>query len=439
MKPPRLAVSAIFHFEDEIFHITRQNHLRAFPGYTSFPGGKVDKEDLGEDQGTRLLCALKRELLEELGVELDLLSDQGVIKNIEKIAKATSPKFNPYIYETYFFLITLNTKISFEEDTSEIFESNWSKPLKIIEEFNLGQRLMIYPIRKVIEELGRNNFKINFIDFDEDRNELIPIIEPMKGFFQIMPDSNTLFPATKTNAFIIGDTTQVLIDPSPKDETICEELIKIIKTFSVKSILITHHHGDHHEFASKIARELSLPILISKDSFERCLGRFGVDYFDGVEIILAKEGDIITKWLGRNVTLFEVPGHDEGHLAIAPSSLEWFIVGDLFQGVGTVVVGGDEGDMSKYFRSLERIIELNPKSVTPSHGITLGGTNILQKTLRHRILREEQILDLFQQGMSNEKILKTIYFEIPEELYIYAMANIESHLKKLELDGKISL
>ena len=41
----RESVSAILIHDDEIFIIERQNHLRAFPGYYSFPGGKVDKED----------------------------------------------------------------------------------------------------------------------------------------------------------------------------------------------------------------------------------------------------------------------------------------------------------------------------------------------------------------------------------------------------------
>ena len=48
MKKSRLAVSAIFQYKEKIYYIKRQNHLRSFPGYTSFPGGKIDKEDVPE-------------------------------------------------------------------------------------------------------------------------------------------------------------------------------------------------------------------------------------------------------------------------------------------------------------------------------------------------------------------------------------------------------
>ena len=60
------AVSVILKYKDEIYYIKRQNFLRAFPGYTAFPGGKVDKEDLD------LIHTVKREIQEELQFELGL-------------------------------------------------------------------------------------------------------------------------------------------------------------------------------------------------------------------------------------------------------------------------------------------------------------------------------------------------------------------------------
>ncbi|MFA7614033.1 MAG: NUDIX domain-containing protein, partial [Candidatus Caldatribacteriota bacterium] len=39
------AVSIILTCGDEIFLIERQHYLKAFPGYISFPGGKVEKDD----------------------------------------------------------------------------------------------------------------------------------------------------------------------------------------------------------------------------------------------------------------------------------------------------------------------------------------------------------------------------------------------------------
>ena len=133
----------------------------------------------------------------------------------------------------------------------------------------------------------------------------------------------------------------------------------------------------------------------------------------------------------------EIPGHDEGQIALYPRNLKWFLAGDLFQGIGTVVIGGEEGNMKKYFQTLERIINLSPAVVFPSHGIGLGGTTILEKTLKHRRDREEQVLALFREGLSPEEMLSKIYNEVDKKLWPYALENIHKHLDKLRQDNII--
>jgi glyoxylase-like metal-dependent hydrolase (beta-lactamase superfamily II) len=113
------------------------------------------------------------------------------------------------------------------------------------------------------------------------------------------------------------------------------------------------------------------------------------------------------------------------------------LAGDLFQGIGTVVIGGEEGDMRKYFHTLERIIALSPKVVFPSHGIGLGGTTILEKTLAHRKLREKEVLDLYRQGASPQEMLTKIYADVDKALWPYALQNIHKHLQKLRLEKLI--
>ena len=110
---------------------------------------------------------------------------------------------------------------------------------------------------------------------------------------------------------------------------------------------------------------------------------------------------------------------------------------DLFQSVGTVVVGGDEGDMAKYFSSLEKVIALNPKVIFPSHGIGLGSVHKLKKTLKHRRAREAVILEHAKKGMDVEAIFDVIYEGLEARLKIYAVATIEKHLQKLREEGKL--
>jgi glyoxylase-like metal-dependent hydrolase (beta-lactamase superfamily II) len=138
------------------------------------------------------------------------------------------------------------------------------------------------------------------------------------------------------------------------------------------------------------------------------------------------------------VRLLAVPGHDEGQLAPMPESRAWCIVGDLIQGIGTVVIAPPEGNMRKYFDSLKRIIELDPAVIIPSHGLALGGTHYLQQALRHREERETQIRTRHEAGMGEDQILAEVYQAIDPRLLPLARLNIRSHLAKLREDGVIA-
>ena len=97
------------------------------------------------------------------------------------------------------------------------------------------------------------------------------MIESIFGVKQFMPLSNTIPPANRTNSFLIGDRESgaFLVDPSPKDLVERDKLIYTLRNFGVDAIFLTHHHGDHHEFAPVIAKKLNIPLYCSQDSFHR--------------------------------------------------------------------------------------------------------------------------------------------------------------------------
>jgi glyoxylase-like metal-dependent hydrolase (beta-lactamase superfamily II)/8-oxo-dGTP pyrophosphatase MutT (NUDIX family) len=441
------AVSIILTHGEEIFVIQRQNYLKAFPGYWAFPGGKVEKEDsefdfehdLLVDFDKKLLGAVVREGNEELGINLIELFEQGIVTSIHLLGCAITPDFNPLRFSTYFFKLELLKKPEFEVDFNEAKRATWLTPENLLLMYSRGDMLAVPPVVKVIEEL-RRDFKIQSIEnlnFHYNNQSYVPYIESVKAVRQIMPLSNTLPPADRTNAFLIGDNDSLkcLVDPSPLDEEY-EKFKNTINLFGLDAILITHHHPDHHQNATKLARGYQIPIYLSEYTFRKLTSK-DHDYFLEIEIKLLKEGDFLTKWLGHDVVIFEVPGHDEGQIAIAPKNLSWFLAGDLFQGIGTVVIGDEEGDMAKYFDTLQKVIDLNPKVLFPSHGIALGGIDILERTLEHRKVRENQVLMLHNHGKSIPEILEKIYQDTPAPLLPFARKNIEKHLEKLKKEGRI--
>ncbi len=441
--PIRDAVSAVFAHDRQLFVIKRQERLLAFPGYCAFPGGKVDRDesDAPFESGPlsvyppRLMRALCRELVEELGFDLEEAVRHGLAANISELGVATTPDIQSHRFRTHFFKIDLARPYALEADAQEAAESGWRRLEDLDAAYESGRLLAVPPAVRIIKALRADVARTTVpdVDFSYDPDTEVPCFETVKGLWQAPTLSNTLLPATRTNAFVVGDT---LVDPSPRSSEEKTKLMNTLRRFSIAKIFLTHHHADHYEFADAIAAELGAPIWLSADSHER-IAHWRPGYFRDLETKLVGEGDTLTQWLGRDVKLYAVPGHDEGQLAPAPETMEWFIVGDLIQGVGTVVIASPEGDMRKYFQSLQRVIELEPAVIIPSHGGAMGGVHRLRETLKHRRMRERQVLELHQNGVGKQHMLEEIYTGLDPRLSPFAMANIESHLAKLRLEKRI--
>ena len=90
----RKSVMGVLSVNGEVLFVRRQNFLNVFPGYTSFPGGKVDKTDIScsknlqqFDEDQQLLKTLERELQEELKIDLSELVQNGIVQKVERLAK----------------------------------------------------------------------------------------------------------------------------------------------------------------------------------------------------------------------------------------------------------------------------------------------------------------------------------------------------------------
>ena len=417
------AVAAILACKGEILLITRKEYLRAFPGYTAFPGGKVEKNESERD-------ALIRELKEEIGFNIENLK-------IYEFTCAITPRFNPIRFTTRYYKIELENKPFLTPNPTELESVYWITPQKLLQLFSKGDILMVPPVLSMIKQLDVDfSIKKAYVQFEWNEARELPIIQSLGGILQVLVRSHTLFPAVYTNAFVIGDKTKgrVVVDPAPKDENELNKFLYSMRNLALEGIFLTHHHLDHNEQVDKISRSLNIPIKMGRDTFERIKKREGNNYFKNLKVNFLKEGSILNTSLGEEVVCLAVPGHDEGQLALAPRSFKWCLVGDLIQSIGTVVIASPEGDMGKYFSSLKRIIQLNPRFTLPSHGMIMGGVEQLKRTLEHRKNREKQIDELSQQGKTIDEILKVVYKGLDSQLLHLAKENIKSHLKKLKTE-----
>lgn len=439
----RDAVAAVLVHEEDVFVIRRQDYLRAFPGYYAFPGGKVDDEDSGYHFSHDLIAdfkperihALIRELEEELDYDLQRAIERGEVQSIELIGVAITPSFERVRFHAHYYKIVLNSKPEFTPDSDEIAWSDWLHRETLLQHYRSGEALMVVPVMRTahafVTDMATRRIEPFNLDYDESRE--LAYLEMICGLGYIPVPSNTLPPAEYTYALIVGDggEPRYLVDPAPESDAVMHKLLNTLQRYPVDGILITHHHHDHHERAPEIARRLGLPILCSRNTERNLLRTNGADYLDQLSLQHVEEGTRLTRWLGREVHCYELPGHDDGMIGLAPEDMAWFFVADLVQPLATVVIPEPEGNMQDYFDTLQRIIDMRPKVIVSSHGIPIGGTHLLEQTLEHRREREAQILTLLQEGDDLDQIVRKLYRGIPDKLVPLAQQNVRQHLRKL--------
>ncbi|TYO99392.1 glyoxylase-like metal-dependent hydrolase (beta-lactamase superfamily II) [Geothermobacter ehrlichii] len=443
------SVAAVFCHQGRIFAVRRQPHLNVFPGYDSFPGGKIDRQDstlrhavpMLRDCDGRAVHALEREIREELGYDLAAGIATGEVLSVQPLATVLAPPIVPLRFRLHFFRVDLRSRPRFRLDSGELAEGFWQTPRQLLERFERGDALMVPPLRRVLAALVSQPDGARFGDLSlrHDEESRVVRVEPLSGVEVLPVPSRTFPPERRTNAFLLGDddAPRILVDPSPESPQVFRKLLRTLQSERLDALFLTHHHLDHHEHAPQLARHLNVPVWLSEDTRQRILGQHGADYFSGIRLETRREGDELTRWKGEAVRVFELPGHDAGQLGLAPESLRWFLVGDLVQSYGTVVISAPEGDMAAYFRTLEKLIALEPAVIIPSHGMPMRSTLRLRQTLQHRRQREAAILKLHSDGKSPAEILDHVYQGVEDELRPYALRNIESHLAKLRREGRI--
>lgn len=440
----RDAVTAVLLCDGELLMVQRQPQLPSFSGYWAFPGGKLEAADaeghtalLCPEAETRVLVGMVREVQEELGIDLDALALAGQITAVRVLGEATTPPISAARFRTRFLRIDLASKPVLSLDTREHSEALWAAPAEWLARFRGGALLMAPPTFDTVTALAEDPASAAPLNLDNDGAEdECRIIEPLQGLRLIPVRSNTLPPATHTNALLIGDSYKVLVDPSPADRTELARLLKLLDRVGCDEVLLTHHHPDHRQFANEIAARYDVPLALS-DTTRRFVQAKEPGYFGDLLLRTYVEGDVVTRWLGQPVRVVPVPGHDAGQIALMPDNKAWFIVGDLIQGIGTVVIAKPEGHMGTYFKTLQKVIDLDPAVIVPSHGMAMGTTYRLQETLKHRQMREASVLHLHREGKSADEMLPLLYQGVDARLWPLARMNIDSHLDKLREDALI--
>jgi len=195
------------------------------------------------------------------------------------------------------------------------------------------------------------------------------------------------------------------------------------------TVLLTHAHMDHMGGVADL-RRLYPRVPIAK------LIRNDPDLPVPMEPL--EDGAVIG---GEGVTLRAVhtPGHASDHLCYYLEEEQALFTGDLILGGTTTVIPPDDGDLGEYLASLRRLLDLPIRRIYPGHGPVIEPARpTIEGYIAHRLERERQILGALGAGAETiPEIVARVYRDVDPQLHPVARLSVQSHLIKLEREGRV--
>jgi glyoxylase-like metal-dependent hydrolase (beta-lactamase superfamily II) len=212
----------------------------------------------------------------------------------------------------------------------------------------------------------------------------------------------------------------VVVDPGPADEP---HLGRLAEQGDIRLILLTHHHLDHAEGASRLRSMTGAPIAAADPSL--CVDseplRPGTTDAAGIELMV-----------------LQTPGHSSDSVCLLLSADHALLTGDTILGRGTTVVAHPDGRLNDYLDSLRRLRALVAEAVDvvlPGHGPVVQNPSLtLDFYLQHRRERLEQVrLAVAELGepVTPMDVVRRVYADVDESLWPAAELSVRAQLEHL--------
>ena len=230
------------------------------------------------------------------------------------------------------------------------------------------------------------------------------------------------FTLTGTQTYLLGDTT--ILDPGPLIDSHVQALRAAMP--DLRTILITHRHGDHAPAALPLKEATGAEIIAPRNVLD-----------DSVVDRRVEGGQSLTIE-GTRINVIATPGHTNEHVCYLTSDGDLFS-GDTILGTGTTTIFPPDGHMGDYMRSLQTLRSRNPRRIYPAHGpVRDDAVALIDEYIAHRLERERQVLEAIEAGATTAEAMRArIYPTLDERLHGAAEIQIEAHLIKLREEGRV--
>ena len=155
--------------------------------------------------------------------------------------------------------------------------------------------------------------------------------------------------------------------------------------------------------------------------------------------IAVKNGDFLRSE-GWTVQCVHTPGHMSNHVCYRLLEEKALFSGDHVMGWSTTVIIPPDGSMSDYLASLRMLLDYDDQIYYPTHGPPIRQPKeFVRACIEHRRQRELQILECFDNGMSNVmEMVPVVYRDTDRSLHAPAARSLFATVIKLWEEGTVS-
>jgi glyoxylase-like metal-dependent hydrolase (beta-lactamase superfamily II) len=223
-----------------------------------------------------------------------------------------------------------------------------------------------------------------------------------------------------TNTWVLrgpGSDEMVIVDPGPEDD---EHIAKVAEVGKIPLVLISHKHEDHTGGIDKIVELTGAVVRAVGSGFLRGLGGPLVD------------GEVIDA-AGLRIGVMATPGHTADSVSFVLDDA--VLTADTVLGRGTTVIDKEDGSLSDYLDSLQRLRGLGHRTVLPGHGPDLDDLAAVSAMyLAHREERLDQVRDALRdlgEDATVRQIVEHVYTDVDEKLWDAAEWSVQAQLDYL--------